>query len=37
MEEDNTNYNLNTASLLGKKFCITGSFEGYSRHILIEK
>ncbi|AWG43230.1 DNA ligase (NAD(+)) LigA [Candidatus Borreliella tachyglossi] len=38
MEEGNaTDYSLNIAFLFGKKFCITGSFQEYSRHTLIEK
>ncbi|QMU99318.1 DNA ligase (NAD(+)) LigA [Borrelia sp. A-FGy1] len=37
MKEDDTNHSLNNTFLYGKKFCITGSFKEYPRHILIEK
>ncbi|AAX17058.1 NAD-dependent DNA ligase LigA [Borrelia hermsii] len=37
MEEDNTNDAVYDSFLFGKKFCITGSFKGYSRDVLIEK
>ncbi|AHH08528.1 NAD-dependent DNA ligase [Borrelia anserina BA2] len=37
MGEDNTNCTVGSSFLFGKRFCITGSFEGHSRHILVEK
>ncbi|WP_421622664.1 NAD-dependent DNA ligase LigA [Borrelia sp. MN22-0132] len=37
LEEYNTNYAVDDSFLFGKKFCITGSFEGYPRDVLIEK
>lgn len=37
MEEDNAHYSLDTSFLFGKKFCITGSFEGFHRDVLVEK
>ncbi|UGQ17341.1 NAD-dependent DNA ligase LigA [Borrelia sp. RT1S] len=37
MEENKEENHLNDSSLLGQKFCITGYFEEYSRHILIKK
>ncbi|WP_024653486.1 NAD-dependent DNA ligase LigA [Borrelia persica] len=36
MQEDNINCE-GTSSLFGKKFCITGSFDEYSRSVLIDK
>ncbi|WKC58102.1 NAD-dependent DNA ligase LigA [Borrelia sp. P9F1] len=37
MEENKEEYRSNDSSLIGQKFCITGSFEEYPRHILINK
>ncbi|UPA16406.1 NAD-dependent DNA ligase LigA [Borrelia coriaceae] len=37
MKEDNIDYTVDDSFLFGKKFCITGSFEKYSRNVLIEK
>ncbi|BCR21972.1 NAD-dependent DNA ligase LigA [Borrelia sp. HM] len=37
MKEDNASSSVDTSFLMGKKFCITGSFGDYTRHILVER
>ncbi|ACH94786.1 NAD-dependent DNA ligase LigA [Borrelia recurrentis] len=37
MQEDSMNCVIDSSFLFGKKFCITGSFDEYSRHVLIDK
>ena len=37
MKEDSDYSSVGTSFLMGKKFCITGSFEGYTRHVIVKK